>query len=56
MKEEWKIKLQDGLTDFEEAAPEGLWAAIEETLDEKVMPLPAKEESLVTAAKPNVLR
>lgn len=56
MKEEWKIKLQDSLTDFEEAAPKGLWAAIEETLDEKVMPLPAKEESLVTAAKPNVLR
>lgn len=56
MKEEWKIKLQDSLADFEEAAPEGLWAAIEETMDEKVMPLPTKEESLVTAAKPNVLR
>lgn len=55
MKEEWKIKLQDSLTDFEEAAPEGLWAAIEETLDEKVMSLP-KEQNLVAAAKPNVLR
>ncbi len=55
MKEEWKIKLQDSLADFEEAAPEGLWAAIEQTLDEKVTSLP-NEQNLVTAANSNVSR
>ncbi len=56
MKEEWKNKLQDSLADFEKAAPEGLWTAIEDALDGKAIPLETAEESLVAEAKPNVLR
>lgn len=34
MKEEWKEKLRDGLADYEETVPEGLWSDIERAMAE----------------------
>lgn len=54
MKEEWKNKLQDSLSDYEEAAPDGLWNAIEAALDNSPVPVVPQESN--AEERPAVLR